>query len=110
MKIVRQKIKELKPNQKQDIPKGVVENILKIIIEEHGQIALNYALQSACEKSSTVKEFLKNEKLSARDSRKVRNIFVEINRHPNVKAIKNKPQLIVKWIKQEEKEEVLVNN
>ena len=97
-------------NQKQNIPKGVVEDILKIIINEHGQIALNYVLQSACQKSSIVKEFLKNEKLTARDSRKVRNIFVEINRHPNIKVVKKKPQLVVKWIEQENEKKVLVNN
>ena len=102
--------KELKPNQKQDILKEVIEDILKIIIEEHGQIALNYVLQLACQKSNTVKEFLKNEKLTARDSRKVRNIFVEIIRHPNIKVVKKKPQLVVKWIEQENEKEALVNN
>ena len=102
--------KELKPKQKKNILKEVVEDILKIIMDENGQIALNYALQSACQKSSTVKEYLKDEKLTARDSRKVRNIFVEINRHPNIKVVKKKPQLIVKWIESEKENEVLVNN
>ena len=97
-------------NQKQNIPKELVGDILKIIRDEHGQIALNYVLQSACEKSSIVKEFLKNEKLTARDSRKVSNIFVEINRHPNIKVVKKKPQLVVKWIEQENGKEALVNN
>jgi hypothetical protein len=103
---------EPKPNQKQNIPKEVVEAILKIIRDEHGQIALNYALQLACQKSSKVKAFLKDEKLTARDSRKVRNIFVEINRHPNIKVVKKKPQLVVKWIEQEKQKEekVLINN
>ena len=102
---------ESKLNQKQNVPNEIVEDILKLIIDEHGQIALNYALQLACQKSNKVKEFLKDEKLTARESRKVRNIFVEINRHPNIKVIKRKPQFIVKWIEQEkEKDEVLVHN
>jgi predicted methyltransferase len=79
---------EPKSNQKQNILKEVVEDILKIITEEHGQIALNSVLELACQKSNKVKEFLKDEKLTARDSRKVRNIFVEINRHPNIKVVK----------------------
>ena len=51
---------ESESNQKQNIPKELVGDILKIIGDEHGQIALNYVLQSACQKSSIIKEFLKN--------------------------------------------------
>jgi len=83
---------------KHEIPKNVIEGILKIIREENGTISLGYALQIACQKSEVVKDFLKDEKLSSRESRKVRNLFVEIIRHSNIKAIKNKPKLDVKWI------------
>ena len=64
-------------------------------------------MQLTCRRSEVVKEYFKNEKLVARDSRKVRNLFVEINRHPKIEIVKKKPQLVVKWI---EHEEVITNN
>jgi 3-methyladenine DNA glycosylase AlkD len=65
-------------------------------------------LQLACQKSKIVKDFLREEKkLTQRDSRKVQNLFVEINRHPNIKTIKRKPELVVKWIENQEKQEVI---
>ena len=87
---------------KQFVPEGAIEDILKVIKDENGQIALNYALQLSIQKSEMVKEFLQNEKLTARASRKVRNIFVEINRHRNIQVVKRKPQLVVRWVQNEE--------
>lgn len=86
----------------QIIPKDVVEGILKIIKDEGGQIALSYALQVACQQSEKVKEFLKNEKLTQRGSRKVKKIFVTIIRDSNIQIKKRKPQLVVKWVEKEE--------
>ena len=68
-------------------------------------ISLGYALQLACQRSEIVKEYFKDEEINSRDSRKVKNLFVEINRHPNIKVVKRKPELVVKWI--ERKEEVI---
>ena len=95
--------------KKQIVPKDVIEDILKVIRDENGLISLGYALQLACQRSEVVKEYFKDEKLVARESRKVRNLFVEINRHPKIEIVKKKPQLVVKWIEQE-KEEVIINN
>ena len=68
---------------------------------------MGYALQLACQRSEIVKGYFKDEKkLTQRDSRTVQNLFVEINRHPNIEVVKKKPQIVVKWIEQE----VLVNN
>ena len=90
-----------------EVPADVVEDILKIIRDEKGIIALGYALQLACQRSEIVKGYFKDEKkLTQRDSRTVQNLFVEINRHPNIEVVKKKPQIVVKWIEQE----VLVNN
>ena len=89
-------------NETQKIPKNVIEDILKVIKDENGSISLGYALQLACQRSEVVKEYFKDEKLVARDSRKVRNLFVEINRHQNIKVVKKKPELVVKWIEKEE--------
>jgi hypothetical protein len=92
-----------------DIPENILNEVLDIIKKENGSISLGYALQLACQRSEVVKEYFKNEKLTARESRKVRNLFVEINRHPKMEIVKKKPQLVVKWIEQE-KEEVIINN
>ena len=98
-------------NNKERIPKNVIEDILKVIRDENGIISLGYALQSACQRSEVVKEYFKDEKkLTQRDSRKVQNLFVEINRHPNIKPVKRKPELVVKWIANENEKETIVNN
>ena len=94
-----EKIEDYTTN-KQLVPKNVIEDILKEIRDENGIIALGNALQLACQKSEMVRDYLRDEKLTARDSRKVRNLFVEINRHPKVEVVKKKPQLVVKWIKE----------
>ena len=70
------------------IPADVIEDILKVIRDENGSKSLGYALHLACQRSEIVKEYFKDEKLVAKDSRKVKNLFVEINRHPNIEIIK----------------------
>jgi hypothetical protein len=37
------------------------------------------------------------DKLTSRENRKVRDLCLLIIRHPNIKVIKHKPQLIVRW-------------
>ncbi len=89
--------------------KDVIEDILKIIRDENGLISLGYALHLAYQRSEVVREYFKGEKLIARENRKVRNLFVEINRHLNIEVVQRKPVLVVKWIANEEKE-VILNN
>ena len=105
----REKEEEHCANKKQIVPKNVIEDILKVIRDENGSISLGNALQLACQRSKVVKEYFKDEKLASRKSRKVQNLFVQINRHLNIKVIKRKPQLVVKWIEQEQ-EKVVINN
>jgi hypothetical protein len=93
---------ESKSKNTHEIPKNVIEHILKVIREENGTISLGYALQSACQRCELVRDFLRNEKeLTQRDSRTVQHLFVEIIRHKNIKIIKRKPELVVKWIENE---------
>jgi hypothetical protein len=93
--------------KKQLVPEDVIEDVLKVIRDGNGSISLGFALQLACQKSEIVKEYFKDEKLTQRDSRKVKNLFVEINRHMKIKEVKRKPELVVRWIEQEE---VIINN
>ena len=98
---------EERVNKNTNIPKIVINEILDIIKNENGLISLGYTLQLACKKSQIVRDFVKDEKLTSRESRKVRNLFVEIIRHPNIKVLKNKPELVVKWIKDENEKEMI---
>ena len=94
-----------------NMPQNVVKEILDIIKSENGTISLGYTLQLACQRSQIVRDYLRKEKkLTQRDSRTVQNLFVEIVRHRNIKIIKRKPELIVKWIENEEKQEMTFNN
>jgi hypothetical protein len=86
------------PMESTNILKNVIDDILKIIRDENRSISIGYALQLACQRSQIVRDYLRNEKkLTQRDSRKIQNLFVEINRHPNIKVEKRKPELVVRW-------------
>jgi hypothetical protein len=90
--------------------KNVVNEIVEIVKIENGPISLGYALQLACQRSEIVRDYLRNEKkLTQRDSKPVRDLFLKINRHPNIKTIKRKPELVVKWIENEEIQEEMIN-
>ena len=43
-----------------------------------------------------MKAYLGN-KLTSRDNRKVRDIAVAVQRHPNIEVVKYKPQLVLRW-------------
>ena len=86
---------------KEMVPKNVIEDIIKVVKDEKGQTAANFVIELAIQASQVVKEFLKNENLTARESRKVRNILVEVVRHPNIEIVKRKPQLVVRWLDKE---------
>jgi hypothetical protein len=74
-----------------------LQEILKIIQLSHGSIiAVNYAIESVCKNNETVRNYLGN-KLTSRENRNVRDLVSNVIRHPNIKIIKNKPQLLVKW-------------
>jgi 3-methyladenine DNA glycosylase AlkD len=65
-------------------------------------------LQLAYQTSKLVKDFLRDvKKLTQKDSKKVKNLFVEINRNSNIKEIKRILQLVVKWIANEKEDVTL---
>ncbi|WP_148686801.1 ArsR family transcriptional regulator [Candidatus Nitrosocosmicus hydrocola] len=74
-----------------------LQEILKTIQRSHGSIiAVNYAVGSVCKNNETVRNYL-GDKLTSRENRNIRDIVSNVIRHPNIKIIKNKPQLLVKW-------------
>ena len=74
-----------------------LQEILKVIQLSRGSImAVNYAIGSVCKNNETVRNYL-GDKLTSRENRNVRDLVLNVIRHPNVKIIKNKPQLLVKW-------------
>lgn len=74
-----------------------LQEILKAIQLSHGSIiAINYAIGSVCKNNETVRNYL-GVKLTSRENRNVRDLVSNVIRHPNIKIIKNKPQLLVKW-------------
>jgi len=75
-----------------------LQEILKIIQLSVGSIiAVNYAIESVCKNDETVRNYL-GDKLTSRENRNVRDLVSNVIRHPNIKIIKNKPQILVTWI------------
>lgn len=78
-----------------------VKQVVNKIKQANGsQIAFSSALQSVYLEDEKVKAYLGN-KLTSRDNRKVRDIAVAVQRHPNIDPIKHKPQLVLRWKKPE---------
>lgn len=74
-----------------------LQEILKTIQLSHGSvIAINYAIESVCKNNETVRNYL-GDKLTSRENRNVRDLVLNVIRHPHIKITKNKPQLLVKW-------------
>ena len=74
-----------------------LQEILKTIQLCDGSIiAVNYAIGAVCKNNETVRNYL-GDKLTSRENRNVRDLISNVIRHPNIKIIKNKPQLLVKW-------------
>ncbi len=73
------------------------QEILKTIELTHGStIAVNHAITTVCKNNETVRNYL-GDKITSRENRNVRDLVSNVIRHPNIKIIKNKPQLLVKW-------------
>lgn len=74
-----------------------LQEILKTIQLSEGSImAVNYAIGVVCKNNETVRNYL-GDKLTPRQNRNVRDLVSNVIRHPNIKVIKNKPQLLVQW-------------
>jgi hypothetical protein len=84
-------------NNESNIEDLVLQDILEIIKSANGSsIAVNPALKSLHDQSEQIRNYI-GDKLTTRDNRKVRNLCLKIIRHKNIKVIKTKPQLLVKW-------------
>ena len=84
-------------NNESNIEDLVLQDILEIIKSANGSsIAVNPALESLHDQSEQIRNYI-GDKLTTRDNRKVRNLCLKIIRHKNIKVIKTKPQLLVKW-------------
>jgi hypothetical protein len=76
----------------------MLQNNSAVTKEANGsQIAFNTAVELAYNKSQQVRNYLKDQKLTPRDSRKVRNLSIKVIRHENITVVKHKPQLIIRW-------------
>jgi hypothetical protein len=74
-----------------------LQEILKTIQSFNGSIiAVNFAIGSVCKNNETVRNYL-GDKITSRENRNVRDLVSNVIRHPNIKIIKHKPQLLVKW-------------
>jgi hypothetical protein len=75
-----------------------LQEILALTKEANGsQAAFNTLIELAYNKSQQVRDYLKDQKLTSRDSRKVRNLSIKTIRHENIIVVKHKPQLVVRW-------------
>ena len=84
-----------------DATKGEEDKILEAILDEiksanGSQVAVNAVISSAYSKSEQVRAYL-GDKLTQRENKRVKNLCLRINRHPNIWVIKWRPQLIVRW-------------
>jgi hypothetical protein len=75
----------------------VLQEVLSIIESVNGlQIAVSSAVASAWNAHEQIRNYL-GDKLTTRDSRRIRDLYLKIIRHPSIEVIKHKPQLIVRW-------------
>jgi hypothetical protein len=85
------------PTQPSLEEKAVLEAILDEIKSADGsQVAVNAVINSSYSKSEEIRSYL-GDKLTSRENRKVRDLYLMINRHPNIEVVKYKPQLVVRW-------------
>jgi hypothetical protein len=69
-------------------------------------IAVSTAVASTCNAHNQIRNYL-GDKLTTRENRRIRDLYLRIIRHPNIEVIKYKPQLIVKWLDKEQSSETV---
>ncbi len=85
---------DLTVNQGQATTLKEIINTIKL--SNGSSITPSSVIESIRGNSEVVRNYL-GDKLTARDNRRVRDLLLEIIRHPNVEVIKYKPQLLVRW-------------
>ena len=75
----------------------ILKKILLIIESTKGhQIAVSTVITCVWNTSEQIQNYL-GDKLTTRENRRIRDLFLRIIRHPNIEVVKHKPQLIVRW-------------
>ena len=75
----------------------ILQKILSIIESAKGhQIAVSTVMTYVWNASDQIQNYL-GDKLTTRENRKIKNLYLRIIRHPYIEVIKHKPQLIVRW-------------
>lgn len=60
------------------------------------EIAVSTAVTSVWNRHEQIRNYL-GDKLTTRENRRIRDLYLRIIRHPNIEVVKHKPQLIVRW-------------
>lgn len=75
----------------------ILQKILSIIKSTRGhQIAVSTVMTCVWNSSEQIQDYL-GDKLTTRENRRIRELYLRIIRHPNIEVVKHKPQLIVRW-------------
>jgi hypothetical protein len=83
------------------IENRALQEVLSVIESGKGhQIAVSTAVTSVLKAHEQIRNYL-GDKLTTRENRRMRDLYLRIIRHPNTEVIKHKPQLIVKWSNKE---------
>ena len=97
-------IKQEKEGSKED---AVFEQILEAIRETNGhEISVNAIIESLRIQNERVKEYSGHVAIQ-KDNPNVKNIYLKIIRHNNIEVVRHRPDLIVKWVKEQNTEHQL---
>jgi hypothetical protein len=87
------------------IESRALQEVLSIIESAKGhQIAVSTAVTSVWDAHEQIRNFF-GTKLTTRENRRIRDLYLRMIRHPNIEVIKYKPQLIVRWSDKEPQSE-----
>jgi hypothetical protein len=84
-----------------------LQEVLFIIESAKGhQIVVSTAVASTHNAHEQIRNYL-GDKLTTKENRRIRDLYLRVIRHPNIEVIKYKPQLIVKWSDKEPSSETV---
>jgi hypothetical protein len=80
-----------------EIEDTILQKILSNIKSAKGHpIVVSTVVTCVWNSSEQIQKYL-GDKLTTRENRRIRDLYLRIIRHPNIEVVKHKPQLIVKW-------------
>ncbi len=75
----------------------ILQKILSTIESAKGhRIAVSTVVTCVWNASEQIQNYL-GDKLTTRENRRIKDLYLRIIRHPNIEVVKHKPQLIVRW-------------